>query len=140
MSTHEDFGRTLEVTGSSDRGFGLVFATVFAALACWPLLHGRPLRLWALAVSGAFLLVALAWPSLLHVPNVLWMRFGLLLGRIVSPVILGLLFYLVVTPTAWMMRIAGKDPLRLRFDPAATSYWLPRHPPGPPPKGMSNQF
>ncbi len=140
MSTHEDFQRTHEITGSSDRSFGLVFAAVFAALACWPLVHGQPPRPWALAVSGAFLLAALAWPPLLRVPNALWMRFGLLLGKVVSPLVIGLLFYLAVTPTAWMMRLAGKDSLRLRFDPAATSYWLPRHPPGPAPKGMSNQF
>lgn len=137
---HEDFSREEHVEGSSDRSFGFVFAAVFGVIAAWPLLHGGSLRVWAVPVSIGFALVALVRPALLAVPNRLWLQFGLLLGKIVSPIALGLLFYGVLTPLGTVMRLAGKDPLRLKRDAAAASYWIPREPPGPPPTSMTNQF
>src|SRR5262245_34919990 len=95
---HEDLSREEHVEGSSDRSFGFVFAAVFLIIAAWPLLHGGGLRWWSLAVAGAFALVAGAVPHLLAVPNRLWLKFGLLLGKIVSPIALGILFYVVFMP------------------------------------------
>ena len=137
---HEDFSREEHVEGSSDRSFGFVFAAVFGVIAALPLLHGGALRLWAVPVAIAFAVVALVRPALLAVPNRLWMKFGLLLGKIVSPIALGVLFYGALTPLGVLMRLAGKDPLRLKRDDAAASYWIPRTPPGPPPTSMTNQF
>jgi len=137
---HEDLTREQEVEGSSDRSFGVVFAVVFLLIAAWPLLYKGGPRWWALAVSASFAVVAMAKPSLLAGLNRQWMKFGLLLGKIVSPIALGLLFYGVITPIGFFLRLAGKDPLRLKYDRGADSYWIRREPPGPPPGSMTNQF
>ncbi len=137
---HEDLTREQRVEGSSDRAFGLVFAGVFLVISCWPLLHGEAPRWWATGVAAVFALVALRKPALLARPNRLWMKLGILLGKIVSPIALGVLFYGGLTPVGALMRLAGKDPLRLKLDASADSYWIPREPPGPPPDSMTNQF
>ena len=138
--THEDLTRTQNVEGSSDRAFGLVFAGVFLLIAGWPLFHGESPRWWAFGVAAGFGLVALVKPTLLAGPNRLWSKLGVLLGKIISPIALGILFYGVLTPIGAVIRLTGKDPLRLKRDPAADSYWIPREPPGPPPDSMTNQF
>ena len=140
MSSHEDFRRESAVEPSSDRAFGLVFAGVFALVALWPLLDDGGPRWWSLAVAVIFTLLALAAPKVLAPANRLWTAFGLLLGRLVNPLVMGLLFYLVVTPTGLIMRALGKDLLRLKRDPDAASYWIERTPPGPSPDGMPRQF
>jgi saxitoxin biosynthesis operon SxtJ-like protein len=137
---HEDLDRTQTVESSSDRAFGIVFAAVFLLVSLWPLLRGVPPRWWALALSGGFGLIALVRPALLAAPNRLWTKLGLLLGRIVSPIALGILFYGVLTPLGAAIRLMGKDPLRLKRDPGVGTYWIPREPPGPPPDSMTNQF
>ena len=129
------------IRGSSDRAFGYVFAAVFAIVAAWPVVFGEGgLRWWAVAVAGVFLVLALMLPRVLAPLNRLWLRFGLLLHRVVNPLVMGLLFFLVLTPMGLIARACGKDFLRLRRDPGAASYWLPRQPPGPAPDGMRNQF
>ncbi|MBX3627670.1 MAG: hypothetical protein KF892_21855 [Rhizobacter sp.] len=138
--SHEDLTREEEVEGSSDRSFGVVFAVVFLIIALFPLLHAGAVRWWSVGVSAAFAVVAFTVPSILAVPNRLWMKFGLLLAKIVSPIALGILFYLVFTPIGLLMRLSGKDPMRLKADPNAKSYWIDREPPGPPPQSMTNQF
>jgi len=138
--THEDFSREEQVKASSNRAFGWVFVTMFLIIALWPLVFGGTLRWWSLIVSALVALVTVAAPSLLTVPNRLWLRFGLLLHRIVSPVVLGIMFYLVVMPMGLLMRALGKDFLRLRRNDSAESYWIKRDPPGPEPASMSNQF
>ncbi|MBC7991849.1 MAG: hypothetical protein H7Z15_01220 [Rhizobacter sp.] len=138
--SHEDLSREDEVEGSSDRSFGFVFAAVFLIIAAWPLLHSGTPRWWSVGVAAAFGLVAIVKPVLLAGANKLWMKFGLLLAKVVSPIALGILFYIVFMPIGLLMRVSGKDPLRLKFDPAAQSYWIPREPPGPPPTSMTNQF
>jgi hypothetical protein len=122
---------------SSERSFGLVFAGVLAIIGIWPLLRGHELRLWPFPVAGAFLLTALVAPRLLRPLNVLWLRLGAVLHRIVAPVVMGAVFFLTVVPVAMIMRLFGKDPLRLR---PATSNWIERRPPGPDPKSMKYQF
>ena len=139
-ASHEDITRHHAVKSSSDRSFGVVFAVVFALVAVWPLTGDGEIRLWAATVAAAFLVAALAWPPLLAPLNRLWTRFGLLLHGIVNPIIMGLLFFLTVTPVGLIMRLTGKDPLGLRRDPGAKSYWVERRPPGPAPDTMRNQF
>ena len=137
---HEDLTREQIVEGSSDRVFGLVFAGVFILIAGWPLFHGETPRWWACGVAAIFALAALLKPAMLAVFNRQWIKLGVLLGKVVSPIALGLLFYGVLTPIGAVMRLTGKDPLRLRLEPGASSYWIPREPPGPPPDSMNNQF
>ena len=136
----EDLNREEHIEGSSDRSFGCVFAVVFVVIAAWPLLSGGGLRWWSMAIAGAFALVAVVMPTLLAVPNRLWMKLGLLMGKIVSPIALGILFYGAFSPLGAVMRLLGKDPLRLKRDALAQSYWIERAPPGPPPQSMTNQF
>jgi hypothetical protein len=137
---HENLERDEHVEGSSDRSFGFVFAVVFLIIAAWPLLSGNPPRWWSVGVAAAFGLAALVRPALLAPLNRLWLKFGLLLARFVSPIALGILFYAVFTPIGLLMRLFGKDPLLLRRDANAASYWRRREPPGPPPTSMTQQF
>ncbi len=136
----ENSRREEKTEGSSDRMFGLLFAAIFAGLALWPLLHGEKIRFWALAAGAVFLVPALAWPRALARMNREWMRFGLLLNRIVSPVAIGVVYYLTLVPMGLAMRALGKNPLRLGFDRVVASYWIPREPPGPDPQTMKDQF
>lgn len=139
-STHESFQREEVLKISSDRSFGLVFAGVFSIIGLWPLIRGGNIRVWALAIAALFLAVALIVPSILHQLNVLWMRLAMLLSKITNPIITGLMFYVVFTPAAFLIRAMGKDLLRLQYNRSAASYWIPRQPPGPPPASMSQQF
>jgi len=137
---HEDLTRKQDVEGSSDRSFGVVFAVALLLIALWPLWRGEGLRWWAAGVAAAFALIAMARPSLLAGLNRQWTKLGVLLGQVVSPIALGLLFYGVITPLGLVMRLAAKDPLRLKLERGADSYWIRREPPGPAPDSMTNQF
>lgn len=137
---HESYERSEQVRGSSDRSFGIVFAVVFAVIGLLPLAFGGAARLWALMIGAAFLVVALLAPTILAPMNRVWLRFGLLLHRIVSPLVLGIMFFLVITPMGLVMRAFGKDLLRLKFDQSLASYWIERSPPGPAPESMKDQF
>lgn len=138
--THETRRRSEDVKLGSDRTFGFVFSAVFAIVALWPLIGGGGPRIWALVVAASFLALSLIRPRLLHPLNLVWFRFGMLLHRVVSPLVLGLMFFVSVTPIALIMRLLGKDPLRLKFDPDTESYWLDRVPAGPAPDSLKNQF
>jgi len=140
LGTHESFRERETVKGSSNRVFGIVFTVVFAVVGLFPLLNGAALRWWAVGVAALFLVAAIAYPKILSSLNHLWTRFGLLLHRVVNPIVMGLLFFLVVTPIALLMRIFGKRPLQLKTDPHAQTYWIPRDPPGPEPETMKQQF
>jgi hypothetical protein len=140
MPTHEDFSRTHAVKVSSNRAFGWVFTIAFLVVALWPLLARGDVRWWALAVSGIFALITVAAPALLALPNRLWLRFGMLLNRIVSPVVLGFLFYVVVTPMGMLMRLFGKSNVLPRRSVPDGSYWIRRDPPGPKPDSLNHQF
>ena len=140
VATHERFDRDEEVVGSSDRSFGIVFACVFAIVGLWPLIDAAPPRWWAMGIAGIFLFAAGACPKVLAPLNRIWLRFGLLLHKVVNPLVMAILFYLVVTPMGILVRILGKDLLRLRLDPKATSYWINRKPPGPAGDTMGHQF
>ena len=140
MSAHEDFSRRLIVKRTTDRSFGLVFVVVFAVIGLWPLIGGLDPRWWALAIAAAVAAAAILAPRVLAPANRLWHEIGVGLQRVVNPLILGLVFYLGVTPTGLVMRLFGKDPLGLKPDPDAESYWIERRPPGPPPDTMPYQF
>jgi hypothetical protein len=140
MNTHEELTRKHEVRGSSDRAFGLVFSAFFALVGLAPLWKHHPIRPWALILAGLFLAVGILSPGWLHPLNQGWIKLGLLLGRIVNPIVMGLLFFIVVAPTAIIFRLLGKDPLHLSLSATAPSYWIERRHPGPSPQTMSNQF
>ncbi|MBU1222361.1 MAG: hypothetical protein KKA22_04290 [Gammaproteobacteria bacterium] len=140
MQTHEDLSRAQTVKASSDRFFGLTFFAVFLIIALWPLLAQGAVRPVALGIALAFLAASLAAPAWLAPLNRLWLKFGELLHRITSPIILGIMFFGVITPVGFLMRLAGKDLLRMKFDRDCTSYWIRREPPGPDKTSLKRQF
>jgi Saxitoxin biosynthesis operon protein SxtJ len=140
MSLNEPAVSHRQVVTGSNRSFGLVFAGFFTFLGLWPLVAGRGLRWWPFVIAAAFLLTALFTPFVLAPLNKWWSKLGLLLHHIVNPVIMALIFFVGVVPTAIIVRMRGKDPLRLKRDPNATTYWIARQPPGPKPNSMSKQF
>ena len=123
---------------SSDRSFGFVFAVVFALIAGWPLWHGEAPRWWAVVVALAFAAVALMRPNILHPLNRAWLALGRLLHLVVSPIVMGAIFFLCVTPIGWIMRRRGKDVLSLARRPDLPSYWITRDPAEV--QSMKNQF
>ena len=126
--------------GGSDKAFGFVFGAFFAILALYPLIKGSPVRSWALLLAAVFTSAAVLRPQLLAPLNRLWIKLGLALNRVVSPVALFLVYCLAIVPTAWVLRALGKDPLRLRMDPQAKTYWIQRSPPGRADEQMKRQF
>ena len=136
---HENLNRE-EIKVSSDQSFGIVFALVFLAVGIWVVSDGQS-KGWFFFVSAAlFLVVAIARPSILGPLNRAWAKFGLLLGRVINPVILGVVFFLVVTPIAVVLRLWGKDSLHLKSNPDLKSYWIDRSPAGPKFGSMTKQF
>jgi hypothetical protein len=123
--THERLHAS-EPTMGSDRTFGVVFAAFFTVVAVLPWVRGGHGRVWALPVAGGLLLVALVRPRLLRPAHWLWFRLGLLLQRVTSPTLLGLVFFGVITPVAIVRRLSGADPLRLKRPPADGSTWTTR--------------
>ena len=139
--THENFSRVEKIKVSSNRSFGFVISGAFLLIGLVPVLHtpNQP-RWWAFMIAAIFAGLAQLRPELLAPLNTLWLRFGLLLHKIVSPVILGLLFYTTVLPVGLLMRAFSKDPLRLNKDPDADTYWILREPSDPSPESMTRQF
>ncbi|MGI9489817.1 MAG: SxtJ family membrane protein [Geminicoccaceae bacterium] len=149
MSTHEDYSRDEAIEGSSDRSFGLTVGGILLAIV----LVRLGFQLWRsgavtlgwfeLTLGGigiVLLVMGLVAPSLLAPLNRGWMKLGLLLFTIVNPIVLALIFLVTVVPIGLALRAFGKDPLRLRFEPDAKSYWIEREPPGPSPESMPQQF
>ena len=120
----------------SNRSFGIVFFIVFLLIAIYPLLSGESVRLWSLAIATIFFILGIINSSLLSPLNKIWFKFGLLLGRFISPLVMGLIFFLVVTPIALLMKLLKKDLLNLKFNKDNT-YWIVKS--GPKSK-MKNQF
>ena len=121
---------------SSNRSFGIVFFIVFLIVAIYPLINNADLRIWSLIISIIFLILGLINSKFLTPLNKLWFKFGLLLGRLISPIIMGTIFFFVVTPIGLILRIFGKDVLNLKKN-NAKSYWIKKN--GPISK-MKNQF
>jgi hypothetical protein len=128
------------IAGSSNRVFGYVMSIFFTLIALMPLYAGQPVRLWALLTAGLFFLLAVAAPNRLGRLNRSWMRLGLLMSRVVSPIALGIVFFGVITPFGLILKLFGKRLMPMHFDRKATSYWLVRQPPGPAPETMKHPF
>lgn len=124
----------------SNRSFGITFAVVFALIGLFPLLHGGGIRIWALACCAIFAGLALFWPALLAPLNRVWFRFGMLLHKIVNPIVLGLMFFIIITPLALIIRLFGGKLMSLQSDKSLPSYWIRRSPPGPEAQSIRNQF
>ena len=124
----------------SDRSFCLTFAAVFALIGAWMLWTTRAHFGVPLGVSALFLLAAFAFPSFLHPLNFAWMRLAVVMNRIVSPVVMGVIYFGLLTPIAAAMRLRGRDALHRRFDAKLDSYWIKRDPPGPPGSSFPQQF
>ena len=120
----------------SNRSFGIVFFIVFLLIAIYPLLSGENVRLWSLVIATIFFILGIINSGLLSPLNKIWFKFGLLLGRFISPLVMGLIFFLVVTPIALLMKLLKKDLLNLKFNKDNT-YWIVKS--GPKSK-MKNQF
>ena len=125
-----------DVKIGSNRSFGIVFFIVFLLIAIYPLINNEDIRIWSLLVSLIFLVLGLINSNILSPLNKLWFKFGILLGKIISPIIMAIIFFLVVTPIGLMMRIISKDLLNLKFSDYR-SYWIEKT--GPKSK-MKNQF
>ena len=121
---------------SSNRSFGIVFFVVFLIIALYPLINDGNLRIWSLIISLIFLALGLINSIILTPLNIIWFKFGLFLGKIVSPLIMGTIFFFVVTPIGVLMRILNKDILNLKYNNKST-YWIEKS--GPKSK-MKNQF
>lgn len=143
MSTHEDFRRTEEIKGSSDRGFGLTVGGILlliAAVRVWLHAGYGGIELAFAAVGSCLIVLALVRAQTLAGLNRAWTRLGLILFKVVNPVVLGLIYLTTIVPIGLIMRAFGHDPLRLKRDPQASTYWVQREPPGPAPETMINQF
>ena len=114
---------------SSNRNFGLVFFVVFLIISLWPLQYGDSARIWSIIVSLIFFILGLMNSKLLNPLNKLWFKFGILLGAIVAPIVMAIVFFLVVTPIGLFMRILGKDLIRKKFDKKSETYWIKRDKP-----------
>ena len=126
-----------EIKLGSNRSFGIVFFIVFVLIATYPLLNQGEIRIWSLIISFLFLFLGFLNSKILTPLNKLWFRFGLFLGKIISPIIMGVIFFLVVTPIGLLMRFFGKDVLNLKLNKKKSSYWIEKV--GPKSK-MKNQF
>jgi hypothetical protein len=138
---HENLDREEKLAGSSDRAFGFVMAAAFVLLSLAPLWHApHEPRWWALPIALGFAAIAFGRPAALAPLNRIWQRLGHLLSKIVSPLVLALLFYTTILPIGLLMRGIGRDPLRTRPDRTRDSYWIPRGTPDADAESMKHQF
>ena len=121
----------------SNRNFGLVFFVFFLIIGLWPLLGTNEIRYWSIFFSIIFFLLGITNSKLLNPLNKIWFNFGILLGKMISPLVMGIIFFLVVTPIGVIMRVFGKDILSLKYNKKDKSYWIEKN--GPKSK-MKNQF
>ena len=120
----------------SNRSFGTVFTIVFLIISFWPLSKGEDIRYWSLIISLIFFVLAIINSKILTPLNKIWMKFGFLLGKIISPIVMGFIFFFVVTPTGIIMRLLGKDLLNLKKNNQNT-YWIKKDNKN---NSMKNQF
>ncbi len=125
-----------DVKISSNKSFGIVFFIVFLIIAIYPLINNEEVRIWSIILSLIFLVLGLTNSKILNPLNKLWFKFGIFLGKIISPIIMGIIFFLVVTPIGFIMRMFGKDLLNLKYNSNKT-YWIEKTDPK---SKMKNQF
>ena len=127
----------INIKEGTERSFGLIFAIFFVIIGLYPLWFGNNIHLWSCIIASIFLFLGLFLPKVLTVPNQLWFKLSKLLGIIVTPIIIILLYFLTVTPTGIIMRLLGKDLLCKKFDKSVNSYWIKRNKSS---NSMNNQF
>ena len=110
---------------SSEKNFGILFTSVFLLISIWPLMEGETVRIWSLVLSFIFLITTFFKQNLLKPLNIIWTKFGELLGKIIAPIVMVLIFFIILTPLSFIIRIFGKDLLRLNFS-KNRSYWIKR--------------
>ena len=137
---HENLNREEEIKVPPDRSFGIVFTLVFLAMGIWVVSEGQSKGWFFFVIAALFLAVAIARPCILGPLNRAWTKFGLLLGQVFNPLLLGFVFFLVVTPIAVVMRLWGKDFLHLKSKPGLKSYWVDRSSAGQKIGSMTKQF
>ena len=128
--------KTNKIKIGSNKSFGIVFFTVFLIIAIWPLLNGYEIRYWSLIISIVFLLLGILNSKILTPLNKIWFKIGILLGNVISPIVMSIIFFLVVTPTSFIMKILGKDLLNLKKN-TKNSYWIEKQNQN---SKMKNQF
>ena len=121
--------RNSNIKISSNRNFGLVFFIVFLIVTIWPITYDEPVRIWSAIISSFFLILGLMNSKLLTPLNKLWLKFGMILGDIIVPIVMGVVFFLVVTPIGLVMKIMGKDLLNKKYDKKKNTYWIKRNVP-----------
>lgn len=140
MQTHESFDRSHEVELSTERSFGLVFCAVFSGLGAYRWWHGHVDGYGWLGIASVFLGLALFWSAPLAPLNRLWAQVGKALHMVVTPLMMGAIFFVAVMPMGLLLRLLGKDVLKLRRDPAVKSYWVACEGSGARPGAMKDQF
>lgn len=140
MVNNENLVRQLSVEKTADRSFGLLFSAVLYLIAIYPLFKGGTIHFWAIFIGSIFLIAAIFRPSLLSKLNRCWIKLGLLQHKLISPVILAALFFLILTPYAYLLKIFRKDVLQLSFEPMSESYWILISSEELDRKSMKNQF
>jgi hypothetical protein len=139
-SLHERFDREEQIRPSSNRTFGLLFAGIFTLLGVLQMLKGRPLSWGWLAAAVTMAAVAVLRPAWLSGVNRAWVKLSLLLFHVVNPIVLAVMFATTILPIGLLMRLSGRDELKLKSDKSAKTYWIERSPPGPAADSMRNQF
>ena len=128
---------SINVNRGSERNFGLTFAAVFFLLGIYLTWSSGTVSWWPLTTAAAFLVISFAAPDLLRLPNILWFKLGMLLGRIVAPIVMALVYVVTLVPMGLFVRVSGKDILHIKLDRGCKSYWIKRE---DPPQPMKNQF
>ena len=111
---------------SSNRGFGLLFFVVFFIIGLWPIINSDPIRIWALLFSLIFLILGVINSKLLNPLNIYWIKFGEILGKVIAPIIMLIIFFIILTPIGIILRLFGKDLLKLKKNKFLASYWVSR--------------
>ncbi len=115
------------IESSNERSFGIVFAIFFAILSIYPVINKKDINLYLLILSIIILMIGIFKPSLLYYPNKIWFKFGIFLGKIVSPLVMGIIFFFTVTPTGMIMKLLRKDLLKKKLDVKVRTYWVKKN-------------
>ena len=115
------------IESSNERSFGIVFAIFFAILSIYPVINKKDINLYLLILSIIILIIGIFKPSLLYYPNKIWFKFGIFLGKIVSPLVMGIIFFFTVTPTGIIMKLLRKDLLKKKLDVKVRTYWVKKN-------------
>ena len=127
----------IEIKKSSERSFGIIFAAFFAIICFYPILQENSIKLWALLISIILFLLSFIFPKIFIIPNRLWFKLGILLGAIIAPIVMALLYLFIITPTGIIMRLLNRDLLNQKINRSKKSYWIKRKEPT---NSMKNQY